>query len=203
VAPTQSLTRAPSLRDKHKNQTRRALRNAALGLFAKQGYDATTIEEIAEKAGVSTRTFFRYFPTKEDVLYHGERDWVQMFVDVYATQPAKLNDLDAMRIALETLAPRISKSRRSLLLSRRAAKSSPTLRGIENDHQRENTEILAQAVANRRGQSLPDEACGLLAAVALLAHLRALEIWLNGSGSADLATAITKEFKILIEQVTR
>jgi AcrR family transcriptional regulator len=202
VAPTKPLNRAPSLRDRHKSQTRRALRDAALSLFAKQGYDATTIEEIAEKAGVSTRTFFRYFPIKEDFLYHGERDWVQTFVDVYATQPATLNDLDAMRVTLENLAPSISKSRRSLLLSRRAAESSPTLRGVEQDHQRENTEILAQAIASRRGQSRPDEACGLLAAVALLAHLRALDIWLNGSGSANLATAITKEFKLLNDQIT-
>lgn len=58
VAPTRTIAKAPSLRDKHKSQTARALRDASLKLFATQGYDTTTIEEIAEKAGVSARTFF-------------------------------------------------------------------------------------------------------------------------------------------------
>jgi AcrR family transcriptional regulator len=201
VAPTKSLTRTPSLRDRHKSATRRALRDAALKLFAKHGYDATTIEEIAEKAGVSTRTFFRYFPTKDDVLYHGERDWLQTVIDAYPDQPTSLNDLDAMRVTLETLAPRLGKSRRSLDLYQRAVESSPTLRGSEQDHQRESTEVLAQAIAVRRGQPRPDEACVLLASVALLTYRRALDIWLNGSGSANLATVITKEFKLLTEQI--
>jgi AcrR family transcriptional regulator len=177
------------------------LREAALRLFAKQGYDTTTIEEIAERAGVSTRTFFRYFPTKEDVLYHGERDWVQTVLDAYPKKPATLNDLDAMRVTFEDLAPELGKSRRSLALYQRAVDSSPTLRGSEQDHQHESTAVLAQAIATRRGQSTPDEGCSLLAAIAMLTYRRALDIWLNGSGAATLATVITKEFKLLAEQL--
>lgn len=201
MAPTKSLTRAPSLRDKHKHQTRRALRDAALKLFASHGFDATTTVDIAEKAGVSTRTLFRYFPTKEDVLYHGERDWVQTFVDVYPTQPNSLSDLEAMRVTLEDLAPRLAKSRRSLSLYQRALDSSPTLRGREQDHQHENTEVLARAIAARRGRSRPDEACKILAAVGLLAYRRALDLWLNGPTTGTLAKAINKEFKLLTEQI--
>jgi AcrR family transcriptional regulator len=203
VVPTKSLPQAPSLRDRHKNQTRRALRDASLRLFARQGYDATTIEEIAEKAGVSTRTFFRYFPNKEDVLYHGERDWVQTVIDAYPDQPPSLNDLDAMRVTLEALAPHLEKSRRSLGLYQRAVESSPTLRGSEHDHQRESTDVLANAIATRRGQSSPDEGCILLASVALLTYRRALDVWLNAPSGADLAAAITREFKLLTEQIGR
>jgi AcrR family transcriptional regulator len=201
VAPTKSLTRAPSLRDRHKDQTRRALRDSALKLFASQGYDATTIEEIAERAGVSTRTFFRYFPTKEGVLYSGERGWIQALVDAYPTQSTKLSDFDAMRVTLEGLAERLNKSRRSLLLNQRAAETSPTLRGLDRDHQVENTDVVARAIAARRGQDEPDEACSLLAAVALVTFRRALDNWLRGSASASLRLAITREFKLLAKQI--
>lgn len=59
----------PSRRRAHKLWTERALQQAALGLFSKNGHDTTTTDEIAEQAGVSPRTFFRYFPTKESVLF--------------------------------------------------------------------------------------------------------------------------------------
>jgi AcrR family transcriptional regulator len=202
VAPTKTLTRAPSLRDKHKNQTRRALRDAALKLFASQGYDATTTEEIAEKAGVSTRTFFRYFATKEHVLYHGEHDWVQAFIDIFPTQPDTVSDIEAMRVTLESLASRLGKSRRSMLLYQQAVDSSPTLRGHEQAHQLQDTEILARAIAKRRGRTGPDEACTLLAAVTLLVYRRALDLWLAGPPTGSLAKAINKQFKVLIGVIT-
>ena len=202
VAPTKTLSRAPSLRDKHKSQTRRALRDAALKLFASQGYDATTTEEIADRAGVSTRTFFRYFPTKEHVLYHGEHDWVQAFIDIYPTQPDTLSDLEAMRVTLESLAVRLGKSRRSMLLYQQAVDSSPTLRGHEQDHQSQDIEILARAIAKRRGRTGPDEACTLLAAVTLLVYRRALDLWLAGPPTGSLAKAITKQFRLLTDIIT-
>ena len=54
-------------RERKKTATRDRLRNCALGLFHEQGYEATTVEQITAAAGVSHMTFFRYFPTKEDV----------------------------------------------------------------------------------------------------------------------------------------
>ncbi len=66
AAPTHATG---GLRDRKKRDTRDALAEAALELFEAQGYDAVTIEAIAEAAGVSRRTFFRYFPSKEAVLF--------------------------------------------------------------------------------------------------------------------------------------
>ena len=197
-----SKTLTPSLRDRQKIQTRRVLRDAALKLFAARGYDATTTEEIAEKAGVSARTFFRYFPTKESVLIGGERQWNQSIIDSYPDQPGSSSDIDALCATFAAHAPRIARRRQSLLLYERALASSPMLRGQVQDHVREDVGELAKAVAIRRGLSNPDEGCALLAAIGLMTFRRALDTWLAGPASADLATVVIEEFRLLTEQFT-
>src|SRR5215510_642501 len=102
---SEAVAETPSRREKHKSRTRQALREAALELFAAQGFDTTTTEEIAEKAGVSVRTFFRYFPTKELVLFFGRYDFVQTFIAGLVSQPRSNRDLDAMRAAFVESAP--------------------------------------------------------------------------------------------------
>ena len=199
MAPTKTIAKATSLRDKHKNQTERALRDASLKLFATQGYDATTTEEIAEKAGVSARTFFRYFPTKESLLYIGEHDWIQAFTESLPNQPTSFSDLEALCATIVELTPRVARRRQSLILFNRAIASSRTLRGLDHDHERDNTILLAKAVAARRQRRTPDEACMLLGAITLLAYRRALDIWLNGPSDIELADVVKKEFKVLSE----
>jgi len=65
-----------SPRSEHANKMRTALLEAALNLFSANGYEQTTTDEIADAAGVSPRTFFRYFPTKEDVVLQDDFDVV-------------------------------------------------------------------------------------------------------------------------------
>src|SRR3984957_15902866 len=81
-----------------KDRTRAAPREHALRLFREQGYHATTVEQLAAAADVSPSTFFRYFPTKEDVVLQDDMD-IRM-VQAFARQPADLSPLAAVRAAM-------------------------------------------------------------------------------------------------------
>ncbi len=84
-----------SLRERKKARTRAALREHALRLFREQGYYATTVEQIAAAAEVSPSTFFRYFPTKEDVVLQDDMD--TRMVEAFSRQPPGLSPIAAIR----------------------------------------------------------------------------------------------------------
>src|SRR5215468_5989716 len=86
------------LRERKKARTRASLREHALRLFREQGYQATTVEQIAAAAEVSPSTFFRYFPTKEDVVLRDDMD--DRLFEAFERQPASLSPLAALRAAI-------------------------------------------------------------------------------------------------------
>src|SRR4051812_31592001 len=88
------------LREQKKQQTRAALVDAAAHLFAEQGYDKTTVADIAAAANVSTRTFFAYFPAKEDVLFAGTDQRLQALAEAFDTVRAA-SPLQAVHRILE------------------------------------------------------------------------------------------------------
>jgi TetR/AcrR family transcriptional regulator, regulator of mycofactocin system len=88
VTPVQ-VDEAPhsGLRQRKKDSSRRAIEDAAWELFAEQGYDETSINDIAERANVAPRTFFRYFPTKEAVMYPQFEEVLQAVRDEFRRRP--------------------------------------------------------------------------------------------------------------------
>jgi AcrR family transcriptional regulator len=90
--------RRAGLRERKKQRTRLAIQEHALRLFREQGYSRTTVEQIAEAAEVSPSTFFRYFPTKEDVVLFDALDPV--LFDAFRRQPAELPPVQALRRTL-------------------------------------------------------------------------------------------------------
>jgi len=195
VSVVTARTRTSPLREDHKARTRQALHEAAVKLFATQGYDTTTIDDIAARAGVSTRTFFRYFPTKESVLFIGERRWGESFAQVFPQQDASLTDMGAIGATLVELAPRQSRSR--LRLYERAAASSAILRGQARDETQQELQVVAALIAARRGLGEPDESCALVAEVGVVTYKRALDRWLASSPDTPLGPVITDEFDLL------
>src|SRR4029453_9059616 len=91
---------SPGLRERKKQKTRWAIQEHALRLFAERGYDATTVEQIAEAAEVSPSTFFRFFKTKEDVVAEDRYD--DLIIAAIEAAPAGLGPLATMRHALAT-----------------------------------------------------------------------------------------------------
>src|SRR5579859_1823888 len=87
----------PGLRERKKARTRASLREHALRLFREQGYQATTVEQIAAAAEVSPSTFFRYFPTKEDLVLQDDMDTRMMAA--LERQPPGLSTVAAVRAA--------------------------------------------------------------------------------------------------------
>src|SRR3954447_25415107 len=95
-----------SLRERKKLKTRRTIQEHALRLFAEQGYDATTIEQIAEAAEVSPSTFFRYFPTKEDVVLTDDYD--PLIVAAIRAQPPGMPVVEAVLLGMQQVFDRFT-----------------------------------------------------------------------------------------------
>src|ERR1700753_2365111 len=78
------------------------LQQAALALFDERGFDDTTVADIAEQAGLTKRTFFRYFADKREVLFSGSAELVELFVTAVAAAPESAAPLDAVAAALDS-----------------------------------------------------------------------------------------------------
>ena len=90
------------------------LQEAALALYAEHGFDQTTAAEIAERAGVTERTFFRHFADKREVLFGGSAELKERLVSAVAGAPAEAGALDAVAAGLDAAAAMLGKSRRDL-----------------------------------------------------------------------------------------
>lgn len=88
----------PNLRERKKTRTRETVRREAFRLFQLNGYAQTTVDQIAEAADVSPRTFFRYFPTKESVLFND--DLLNPIIEAFLVAPAELSPVAAYRHAV-------------------------------------------------------------------------------------------------------
>jgi AcrR family transcriptional regulator len=178
-------------------RSREALIDAALSRFARDGFDATSTDRIAEDAGVSPRTFFRYFPTKESVVFHRDYGFMRSFASAYLEQPSACRDYEALRATFVTLAVGFATFRERIQTYRAAVDSSAVLLGREQEHFADHARTIAAAIARRRGAAEPDADAATLAAVALALYQRALRRWLDGPGARELGDLVDEEFRLL------
>src|SRR5829696_7595265 len=87
------------------------LRSSAMELYLERGYEQTTVADIAERAGLTSRTFFRYFADKREVLFSGSEALVQGMVDALAAAPEDASPMDAVAAALGAAAELIGGNR--------------------------------------------------------------------------------------------
>jgi AcrR family transcriptional regulator len=159
------------LRERKKAKTRAAIRDHALRLIREQGYDATTVEQIADAAEVSPSTFFRYFPTKEDVVLQDDLDLLWM--DAFRAQPPEMGPITAMRTALREGFAAMSDADMAVLRQTMDLAAIPAVRARMLDEFARTNQLLAVAIAERTGREADDfavqTAAGAVLGVAMAA----------------------------------
>jgi AcrR family transcriptional regulator len=155
TAPPDRPSPGLGLRERKKIRTRATIREHAFRLFQAQGYEATTVEQIAEAAEVSPSTFFRYFPTKEDVVL--QDDMELLWIDALREQPPDVPLLAAVRAALHDAFASISADDMAKLRTTTDfALSVPAVRARMLDEFARTMQFLSAAVAERTGRSAGD-----------------------------------------------
>jgi AcrR family transcriptional regulator len=162
---------ATGLRERKKRATRDALARAALVLFVERGYDETTLAEIAEVAGVSTRTIFAYFPSKEDILFATMQTMRDALARALADRPAGTDALTALQEFI--LSSAHEKTELDHKLGQVIA-ADPTLSSHKRARIAEFQEVLAAAIADDLGVG-PDDLRPQVAAASLTAAFEVLE----------------------------
>ena len=150
------------LRERKKARTRAALRQHAFRLFREQGYAETTVEQIAEAAEVSPSTFFRYFPTKEDVVL--EDDFDPIAIAKFEALPADMHPVAALRTAMrEAFAEAPPWLLEQWREQTRLTMSVPELRARALDDYLRSVRLAAELMAKRLGRDPGDIAIRTMA----------------------------------------
>jgi AcrR family transcriptional regulator len=145
----------PGLRERKKARTQATIQATALKLFGQKGYDETTIDEIAEAAEVSPSTFFRYFPTKEDVVLFDLND--ELIIEAFRAQPSELTAVQALRNAIRSVVGELTPEQIELDRQRQALTfANPELRARMWDEIARMIDLFAKIGAERVGRS-PDD----------------------------------------------
>jgi AcrR family transcriptional regulator len=178
-----------SLRERRKDRTRRVIQTEALRLFADKGYAATTIEEIAAAADVAPRTFFRYFPAKEEVVFWA--DYQPTLAGFVAAQPGDEPAVHALCHGIvDGLAGIYDQDRERLLERITLAFRTPTLHPRLRQQQADWAAAMTALLAARLGARPDNLEVRAIAAAIAAALFVAIEEWQARDGQADLRPLI-------------
>jgi AcrR family transcriptional regulator len=166
------------LRERKKARTKTAIQQEALRLFREQGYENTTIEQIAEAAEFSPSTFFRYFPTKEDVVMYDNLD--PLMIEAFQAQPPELSPVQALRAATQAVFSQLPAEEMQDLRERiDLILAVPELRSRLLEDFTRTIQMVAAMLANRVGRPADDFAlrifAGALTGAVIAAMLAAID----------------------------
>lgn len=174
------------LRELKKARTRQAVQQAALHLFGTQGYAATTVEQIAAAAEISTATFYRYYSDKEDIVFGGDddRDVVE---EVISARPPTEPIADTIGALFERLAVQVEDNRDAFIVRMRLMHGVRGLQARRWATRQKTADLLAWLLAPRAGTDPDDPQLRLAIAVALAAEAEVLFYWTRTGGTIPLA----------------
>jgi AcrR family transcriptional regulator len=179
-------------------QTRTEIVDAAMAVFTQHGFDAASMDDVARRAGVSRRTIYRYFATKDDLVFEVPRQWLEVLNQVLETRTTGESTRDLCRRALIEVARFIQDDAASVLAAFAVLTSSPSLLARHGRSDAQWTtrylELIGPDVADAPNGSL----IATTAAMSLVAAQNALiAVWATGQPDSD----ITEMTNIVLDQI--
>ena len=188
MSDTAGVVNPMGLRERKKARTRAVIRQEAMRLFRERGYSATTVEQIAAAADVSPATFFRYYPTKEDVVLQDDMD--MLLPEAVEAQPPELSPIAAVRAAVAETMNRLGPDELDRLQETiRLTNSVPELRARSVDEFIRTIDLMAIPLARRAGRS-PEDIEVKHVAGAMIGVLLAVTMGPPDDDPADLLTRV-------------
>jgi AcrR family transcriptional regulator len=171
---------------------------AAVDLFTEQGYDATTVAQIAERAGVTKSTFFRHFSDKRELLVAGQETLSRLLADGITEAPADASPLEAVAAGLERAAGAMGPANRELGPRLKAAVAAST--ELQERDALKNVGLAAAMTAALAARGVPDPTAHLAGELGVLAFKRGYTQWSEGdrddaSGLAHHALAALEDLR--------
>jgi AcrR family transcriptional regulator len=163
------------------------LERAALELYNERGFDQTTVAEIAERAGLTERTFFRYFADKREVLFWGQDLLRELYVRTIEAAPESAAPIEAVAAALEAAAP-VFHERRELARQRQAVVAANP--GLQERELLKGAALAAAMAEALRRRGVPEPAASLTADVGVIAFKTAYARWISDPHEQDLSQLI-------------
>lgn len=189
---SERLPKVESLRERNRRQTLHRITDAGMELFLSKGYDATTLDEIATAAGISRRTFFYYFKSKDDlVLAHFGRHAEALKLSILES-PSDGTPIDVVRDVLMKLSLRIRDSR--ALATVRLMRESETLRLRSYANYLQLEEALHDGLCKRWPGKQRRASLRLVAMASIGATRIAVDAWLEQDGKRPLGKCIQDAF---------
>lgn len=172
------------------------LEQAAMELFGERGFDRTTVAEIAARAGLTERTFFRHYADKREVLFGGGERMAELLRGAVARAPDSAAPLEVVAAALEQLGALIqeSRGREFARARRRVVTASPELQERERSKLASWAETLAGAL---RGRGVDDQAATLAAETGIAVFRVAFDRWVADGDDRDLPALIRESLGTL------
>lgn len=158
---------------------------AAVDLFTEQGYDATTVAQIAERAGVTKSTFFRYFPDKRDLLVAGQQALSRLLAEGIAEAPADATPLAAVAAGLERASSSMGPMNRELAPRLQAAIAANV--ELQERDALKSVGLAAAMTDALVARGVPDPTAHLAAELGVLAFKQGFARWLEADQDATLA----------------
>lgn len=197
---TLDLPTTEDLRTRKRIKARDALERAALERFESRGFENTTVREIAHAADLSSRTFFRYFGSKEAVVFARSSDDLAMLLVRLRDRPRRERGFTALARALPGFADDIEGARHRVMRIDRLVRETPSLQKTSLEVQGQWTAEVARSLAGRAGRAEPSAEDQLAASIGIACVSVAVMQWSRGSRSR-LRTQMHAVLRMLTGQV--